>query len=55
MAFEVGDVVKKIGGTQKFEVVEVLEDSKYKCKYYPRPPYSETVFFTYKESEIELA
>jgi len=54
MAFNVGDVVKRKTATQKMEVVEVLENAEYKTKYYPRPPYSETVVMKYKEDELEL-
>jgi len=54
MAFQVGDIVKKITGIQKFEVMEVLAGSKYKCKYYPRPPYNDKISFEYAESDLEL-
>ena len=36
MAFVVGDIVKKKTGTQKYQVVTVLEDANYECKIYPR-------------------
>ena len=53
MAFNVGDIVKKVGGTQKYQVIEVLADSKYKCKLYPRM--SESVIFTFAEADLVLA
>jgi uncharacterized protein YodC (DUF2158 family) len=54
MAFKVGDIVKKVsGGTQKFIVKQVLQDSMYKCTYYPET--APSVKFTFKESELQLA
>ena len=53
MAFHVDDIVKKIGGNQKYKVVEVLADSRYKCKL--EPPISSIMTLVFKESELELA
>ena len=54
MAFNVGDIVKKVSGsTQKYQVVEVLANSKYKCKLYPRT--TESVSFTFDEADLILA
>ena len=55
MAFNVGDIVKKINGSQKYEVMIVLPEKKYNCKYSPRPPYSETAEFVFKEDNLKLA
>ena len=54
MAFVKGDIVKKISGSQKYEVDEVLVESKYACKLYPRPPYADTPKYTFIESELEI-
>jgi len=53
MAFSVGDIVKKIDGSQKYKVVDVLPDSKYKCIFEPKT--SSTVSFVFKESVLQLA
>lgn len=50
--FHVDDIVKKIGGSQKYVVVEVLEGSKYRCKLYLIVP---TMTFVFKEADLELA
>jgi len=53
MAFNVGDIVKKTTGTQKYKVKEVVPDSKYKCVY--EPAIAPIVTFTFKEADLELA
>lgn len=52
MSFNVGDIVKKVGGEKKYQVVEVLVGEKYKCKMYPRV--CESVTYTFSGSELEL-
>lgn len=52
MAFNVGDIVRKVGGSQKYKVTEVLTGSKYKCKF--EPPMNETVTFVFKETDLVL-
>lgn len=53
MAFNVGDIVKKTDGTQKYKVVAVLADSKYECQYEPNT--APSVKFTFKEADLVLA
>lgn len=53
MAFNVGDVVKKTDGTQKYKVTEVLAESKYQVQL--EPLVNKTLRFTFKESELESA
>ena len=52
MAFNVGDIVKKIGGSQKYKVSEVLAGSKYRCKF--EPSTNNTVTFVFKEADLVL-
>jgi hypothetical protein len=52
MAFDVGDIVKKVDGEKKYQVVEVLSGDKYKCKMYPRV--CESVTYTFNGVELEL-
>ena len=52
MAFNVDDIVKKINGSQKYKVDEVLENSKYKCELSPNT--SPSVRFVFKEADLEL-
>ena len=52
MAFVVGDVVKKVGGSQKYKIVEVKENSKYDCNLEPK---INPVILTFKEADLELA
>ena len=53
MAFNVGDIVKKIdGSTQKYKVAEA-NPPKYVCKLYPQ--INPTLKFTFDESQLELA
>jgi len=52
MAFDEGDVVRKVVGTKKYQVVEVLVDSKYKCKMYPRM--CESVSYVFDETDLIL-
>jgi uncharacterized protein YodC (DUF2158 family) len=52
MAFDVGDIVRKTTGTKKYQVVEVLVDSKYKCKMYPRV--CESVIYVFDEVDLVL-
>ena len=52
MAFNVNDIVKKVDGTKKYQVVEVMSGSKYKCKMYPRV--CETVSYTFDEGDLIL-
>ena len=51
MAFNVGDVVRKVSGIQKYQVVEVLDGSKYKCKYYPN---AGSASFVFKEADLVI-
>ena len=51
--FHIGDIVKKINGTQKYKVIEVLPDSKYKCVFHPN--INSVVSFIFKEGVLELA
>ena len=53
MAFNIGDIVKKVSGVQKFIVKVVLPDSKYQCTYYPET--APGVKFTFKEADLVLA
>ena len=53
MSFNVDDIVKKISGTQKYVVKEVLTDDKYKCKYYP--DIGQSISFVFKGTDLELA
>jgi len=52
MAFNVGDIVKKNGGVQKYKIIDVLEDSKYECAY--EPNICLPVKFKFKEADIVL-
>lgn len=52
MAFNVGDIVKKITGTQKYKVIETASP-KYVCKLYPL--INPNLKFTFDESQLELA
>ena len=54
MAFVVNDIVKKVGTTQKYWVCEILENSKYACKLYPKSLF-QGVTYTFKEADLELA
>lgn len=53
MAFQVDDIVKKTGGSQKYKVSEVLPESKYECVY--EPLINPNIKFTFKEADLELA
>lgn len=53
MAFNVGDIVKKVGGQQRYEVVTVLTGAKYECKLNPETVHG--VKFTFQEENLELA
>jgi hypothetical protein len=48
----VGSIVRKIGGTQKYKIVEINDDSAI-CLLYPHG--SQSVKYTFKLSELELA
>jgi NADPH-dependent curcumin reductase CurA len=50
MAFQVGDIVKKIAGFQKYKIVEVLENSKYKCQ---QEPQTAKFYLVFKEAVLE--
>jgi hypothetical protein len=52
MAFNVGDIVRKIGKTQKYKVKEVV-GVEYKVQYEPLT--APDVVLEFKESELELA
>ena len=53
--YDVDDIVRKIGGTQKYKVVEVSElittEQKYVCVF--EPPMAMNVQMKFKESDIE--
>jgi hypothetical protein len=49
MAFQVNDIVKKINGFQKYKVVEVLENSKYKCELKPK---TTNIYLVFKEAVL---
>jgi uncharacterized protein YodC (DUF2158 family) len=53
MSFNVGDIVKKVGGTQTYEITAVLENSKYECRIYPN--ISPNVKYTFKGTDLVLA
>lgn len=52
MAFNVGDVVRKIGHVQKYKVNEVAAASEYKVKYEPNT--APDVVLTFHENQLEL-
>jgi len=51
--FQVGDIVKKKTGVQKYKVVEVLENQKYMC--INEPEFSPNVKFVFKGIDLELS
>ena len=48
----VGDIVRKIGGVQKYKITEI-DGEKAVCIYWPHG--NPNVHFTFKLSELELA
>jgi hypothetical protein len=52
MSFNIGDIVRKINHFQKYKVVEVLSNDKYKVCY--EPNYA-PVTLVFKGSDLELA
>lgn len=51
MAFNPGDIVKKISGTQQYVILTVLPNSKYACKLHPQ---QSSVKFTFNETDLVL-
>ena len=52
MSFNVGDIVKKTSGTQKYKVDEIMVNDRYKVCYEPNTAPSVTLVF--KGSDLEL-
>ena len=52
MKFNVGDIVKKIGETSKYKIIELKLPLKYVCQLYPNTVSG--LKFTFKEIDLEL-
>ena len=53
MSFNVGDIVRKIGKTQKYKIIEVLPNNEYKVCFEPNT--APDVALVYHGTVLELA
>lgn len=50
--FNVGDIVRKINGTQEYKIIEILDNKKYKVELYPFTNNDLTLVF--RETDLVL-
>jgi NADPH-dependent curcumin reductase CurA len=52
MSFNVGDIVRKIGKTQKYKIIEIIGED---CKVHYEPNTAPDVILKFHQKDLELA